>query len=256
MNPCICFNTTSRLLHLKLSRDLQSWAFGSFVLSTASIVTIGIISHYIGTAEMICYSYVWFFMDAAHLVSGALYTSLYKHVNNAAALGTEEGWRKAGKYIRISIVFNFFMSVPIGAALYFSVGPIMKLYGYGAKIANLSTQYTLLAILSNFISTSTGFASLIPDVEGHADFDAMYGLIDSGIDIILALFLIPLLQPSLFGLGIIHLIHDIISIVVYYLITWCWCGWFSKYKEGIFTPLHFRINFKQILGPKRFEVSS
>jgi len=229
------------------------WAFSSFVLSTASIINIGVISHYIGTAEMICYGYVWFFMEATHIVSSALYTSLYKHANNAKALGTQEGYDRAGKYIRISIIFNFIISVPITIILMFTVGPSMRLYGYGNKIAILSQKYTLIACLSNFISSSMGYASIIPDLEGHADFDAIYGLIDSGIDIIITLFLIPVLRPSLLGLGLIQIVQDVVSINVYYIITGYWNGWFDKYINGIFGPLDFKIHYRHILGPNQFE---
>jgi Na+-driven multidrug efflux pump len=229
------------------------WSFSEFVTSSASIITIGVISHYIGTAEMLCYSYVWFIMDAAHIVSGALYSSLYKHVNNAAALNTDEGHKKAGKYIRIAILFNFIISIPICIILIFTMGPIMKLYGYGKGIVKLSRKYTYVAAASNFISTTTSFASLVPDIEGHADFDAGYGLVDSGIDIVITMFLIPILQPTLMELGYIHLIQDVVSIIVYYSITWVRNRWFDKYKKGILSPLEFKTNIHNFLSPKSYE---
>ena len=216
---------------------------------------MGIISHYIGTAEMIGYSYVWFLIDAAHLISGALHSSLYKHVNNAAALGTEEGYTRAGKYIRISVLFNFYLSIPVSFFLLFSVGPIMKLYGYGDYVAVISTEYAYIAIISNFIDTSLGFLSFIPDIEGHADFDAMFELVDSGVDILIAMFLIPIFRPSLFGLGLIHLVHDFTSTGIYFIITWWYSGWFDKYKHGLSSELDFKINTTQIFSAKASEVS-
>ena len=235
--------------------NFHSWAFSEFIVSTASIITVGIISHYIGTAEMICYSYVWFFIDAANIVSTALYTSLYKHVNNAAAKETDDGYNKAGKFVRIAIYFNFIISIPISFILIFSVGPIMRLYGYGNKIAKLSQKYTVLASVSQFISTSTGYASLIPDIEGHADFDALFGLVDSGIDILIALFLVPWFHPSLLQLGLIHVAQDLLSIIVYYFITGYRNRWYDKNLKGFLDPLDFKIRCGYNLGAEQFEVS-
>jgi Na+-driven multidrug efflux pump len=214
---------------------------------------VGLISHYIGTAEMIGYSYVWFLIDAAHLISGALHSSLYKHVNNAAALGTEEGYTRAGKYMRICALFNFYLSLPVSIFLIFSIGPIMKLYGYGGYVAAISTEYAYVAIFSNFVDTSLGFFSFVPDIEGHADFDAMFELVDSGVDILIAMFVIPILRPSLFGLGLIHLVHDLTSACIYFIITWWYYGWFDKYKHGIYSELEFKINPTQIFSAKASE---
>ena len=56
------------------------WTLSSFISYASSIITIGIISHLLGVAEMLCYSYVWFILYAANILSTALYNSVYKHV--------------------------------------------------------------------------------------------------------------------------------------------------------------------------------
>lgn len=218
----------------------RPWAFSTFVVNAASIINIAVISHYIGTAEMICYSYVWFVLDAGHIISDAMFNSLYKHANNCAALETKEGYLKAGKYIKICCVCNNFISTPICVGLVFAMAPIMAMFGYGPKIMNLTHTYTIIAAVSKVISTANMYVTIIPDLDGHADFDAVYGLFDSFADIAVAMFLIPYLKPSLVQLGLIHLVQDILSMLIYYAITWSYKGWFDKYKAGICGKIHWR----------------
>ena len=218
----------------------------SFVGSVSSIITIALISHYIGTPEMICYSYVWFLLDASHLISDAMYNSLYKHANNCVAAETDEGYEKAGKYIRICMLFNNLISIPICTGMVFAMGPFMRMFGYGPKIVNLSKNYTIIASITKVISTCTGFVSIIPDIDGHADFDAMYGLFDSLADIAVAMFVIPIVQPTLLQLGLIHLLQDILSTIVYLSIAGCMKGWFNKYKSGIFGKLDLYVRSARV----------
>ncbi len=223
--------------HQYIPRNFNSWTFSAFVESSASIVTVALISHYMGTAEMISYSYVWFILDAGHIVSNALYSSLYKHTSNCVGLGTEEAYYNAGKYIKICVVINAIFSIPVCVGLYFSMGSILQWFGYGAKIVAISQNYTIIAIVSQIAICSNMYVTIVPDLEGHAGFDAMYGLFDSLIDIAVAFYAIPFLEPTLFELGLIHLGKDTVSYFVYYLMTWTWKGWYDNFKYGFWSRI-------------------
>jgi len=134
-------------------------------------------------------------------------------------------------------ICNLIFSIPVCIGLVFCMGTIMKWFGYGEKIVGLTQNYTIIASATKIISTNTQYVSIIPDLDGHADFDAIYGLFDSIADIAMAVFVIPILKPSLVELGLIHLAQDILSLIIYYLITWTWKGWYAKYKGGMFAKL-------------------
>jgi len=222
----------------------QRWAFGAFVENAADIIKIAVISRNIGTAEMICYSYVWFVIDACHIISKAMYESLYKHANNAAALETEEGYVQAGKYIQICCIINSLLSFLISTCLVFTMGPILRIFGYGNKIVELSDSYIIIAVVTNLITISNSYLEIVPDLGGHADFDALYGLFESTTDIAVSIFIVPYLKPTLAVLGVIHLIHDIISYMIYYAITVGYKGYFDGYKRGILCTLDLRVSFQ------------
>ena len=173
------------------------------------------------------------------MISSALYGSLYKHVNNAAALETEEGYTQAGRYIRISIIYSSFLQIPISVLLVKFMEFFLRSLGYDDNVTGMATAYTVTAVINDFLSTVSGFITIISDVEGHADFDAIWDLFDYGIDMLLMLLIIPTMQPTLFQLGLIHILQTITSLVVYYMITWYYFGWFEKYKVGLFSDLTY-----------------
>lgn len=224
------------------------WTLTSFISYFASIVAIALISNFMSVAEMICYSYVWFILEAAFILSSALYNSLYKHVNNSIATETEEGYFKAGKYIRIGIIVNFVLSVPISIGMVFGMGSVFRLYGFGDQMVRLCHKYTIVAVIHNFTSTTSSFITLTTDIDGYADFNAKYSFIDTLVDIGLSVFVIPIFRPTLLQLGLIHYAHDIISTAVYYYLTWYKYGWFDLYKEGIRTPLTYDRKDKKALA--------
>ena len=133
------------------------WSFSSLIDYASSVVTIAIISHYIGVAEMITYSYVWFLLDAAHIISGALGTSLYKHVNNSAATETTAGYFNGGRYIRICIIINAIFSTVISVIMILYMDVFLGMFGYGQQVTGTANSYTALAVIHNFIIISSRY---------------------------------------------------------------------------------------------------
>lgn len=224
------------------------WSFSSSTSYISSIIAIASISHNMGLAEMLCYSYVWLIIDTSHVISTALYGSTYKHVSNAVSLDTSDGYSQAGKYIRIGVFYNVLISVPTSIALVRYMPMLLSMFGYSQYVTALASDYTLVAVVTNFISTSSGFVSMIPDQEGHADFDAMWNLVDSAFDIILMLVLVPHIKPSLVELGIIQLVHGLLSTVLYYAVTIGWKKWYAKYHAGLFSSLTLDIGDQESVG--------
>ena len=218
------------------------WTISSFISYLSSIVAIALISSYMSVAAMICYSYVWFIIEAAFIYSSALYNSLYKHVNNAVATETEEGYNKAGKYIRVCILINLIISVPISIGVVYGMGPIMKFYGFGDAMVQMCHGYTIIAVVHNFARTTSGFVTITTDIDGYADFNAKYAFFDSLVDIALSAFVIPLCRPSLVQLGLIHFANDIISTAFYYYLTHYRWGWYDVYRTGMGSALTYDVS--------------
>jgi len=223
----------------EINKLVCAWTVSSFISDFASIISIALIASYMSIAEMICYSYVWFIIDAAFLFSTALYNSMYKHVSNAIAPDTDEGYFKAGKYIRISIIINLILSIPISVAVIFGMGSIFRMYGFEEQMVQLCSSYTIIAIIHHLTTSISDYIASIIEIEGHADFNAKYSFFDSLVEIALSFFVIPVLKPSLIQLGIVHYTHAVLSSAFYYYLTWYKYGIYDPYVEGLTSPLTF-----------------
>ncbi len=156
---------------------------------------------------MICYSYVWFVIDAVFIYSSALSSSLYKHVNNAIATGTEDGCFKTGIYIMINLI----TSIPLYVGVVYFMEAIMSFYGYDGAIM----EYTIIAVVHNFLSTTSGFITITTDIDGYANFNAKFAFFDSIADIALSAFVIPYYKPTLVQFGLIFFASEILSTAIY-----------------------------------------
>lgn len=236
------FLLINRLVFLTPHRIPLRWTFSSFISYFASIVAIALISSFMSVAAMIAYSYVWFIIDAAFMYPCALYNSLYKHVNNAIAQETDEGYTKAGKYMKFCMIINFIISIPLSIAVYFAMGPIMRFYGFGEGMVDMCQGYTIISLVHNLFSYTSSFITITTDIDGYADFNAKYSFFDTLVDIALSAFVIPLCSPTLIQLGLIHLAHDVLSTALYYYLTWYKWGWYDPYKPGLKASMSYDVS--------------
>ncbi len=128
-----------------------------------------------GLAYMICYSNVWFIIGIAHVINDAWYDATYQHVNAAVGLETDEGYKQAGKYVRLGMIGNFLLSVPVSILAVVFMPNIMTFFGYKQLVVDMSQSYAAVSVLNNLLGTTSGFLSFILDIEGHAKFNAIYG---------------------------------------------------------------------------------
>jgi hypothetical protein len=149
-------------------------------------------------------------------------------------LETTKGNFKAGKYIRISVIVNTIISVPVSIGMIFAMRPIMRFYGFGS--------YIYIAVIHNFASTTAGFISITTDIDGFADFNAKYALCDGLVNIAISAFIIPFVRPSLAQLGLIYLTIDVVSHWLYYYLTWYKWDLYCDYKKGMQAPITYDVS--------------
>jgi len=214
----------------------------SFLEEFASIIAIGLIATYMSVGSMICYSYVWFVIDAVFIYSSALSSSLYKHVNNAIATETEDGCFKAGIYIRVCIIINLIISIPLSVGVVYFMEAIMSFYGYDGAIM----EYTIIAVVHNFLSTTSGFITITTAIDGYANFNAKFAFFDSIADIALSAYVIPYYKPTLVQFGLIFFASDMLSTAIYYYLTWYRWGWYDNYKVG----MRSSVTMKNVSAPQ------
>ena len=212
--------------------------FQSLIADGSSIVSIMIVSHYMGLREMICYSNVWFVVYSVFLINDAWYDTVYKHVNVSAAVGTNEAYHTAGKYVKIAVWGNFIIALPLSIASIVYMPAILTWIGYDESIAAISQSYAAIAVVNNLFDTSTGLIDCVLDIEGHAKFTAIFEFWDSLASTSLEFFFVKNYRPSLFQLGLFHFACDITTTGIYFIITGYFKGWFDSYTEGMRSPIN------------------
>lgn len=209
----------------------------SLIADISGIVTLMIISHYMGLRDMLCYSYVWFIIYLAFVVNDAWYGVIYKHVNISAALYTKEGYEAGGRYIQIGVIGNIILSIPLSVLAIIYIPDVCRWIGYDEDVAAISRSYTIVVVASNLLSTTSSIIDSILDIEGHAKYGAKYDFWSTIFNTSGIFFFMSMYEPTLLELGLFNLLMEIVIGVHYFWICGCRKEWFVAYYEGLYAPI-------------------
>ena len=199
------------------------------------------ISRFLGIDEMITYTYVWYIISILHFPNRALFSSLYHHMNISIAMNNAEGDHLTGEYVQMAIVLNVVSSIPASIIAVAIVPPIMTWIGYGGKVVSSCYYYSMIACVSNMMDNTLSMISIAMDIGGHARFNAIFDFWETVLTIVVTAFVIPLFQPSLFSLGVVYLVQDILMTLIYYGVTCQSFGWFDRYWKGFFSKFDYTL---------------
>ena len=215
----------------------------SLITESSSIITLMIISQYMGLRDMLCYSNVWFIIYLAFVVNDAWYNVIYKHVNVSAALGTKEGYEVGGRYIQIGVIGNILLSIPLSVLAIIYIPDICRWIGYDEEVAEISRAYTIVAVGSNMISTTSTVIDAVLDIEGHAKHGAVYDFWSTILSTIGVFLFVIKFEPTLLELGVFNLTTEIIFAVHYFWLCGDRKGWFVAYYEGLYAPVMSMVRY-------------
>ena len=219
--------------------------FMSLISNGSSIVTVMIISHYMGLRDMLVYSGVWFVVYLAFVANDAWYNAIYKHVNISAALDSKEGYAVAGRYIQIGVVGNFLISLPLSILALIYMPSIFRWIGYAEAVAEISQGYAAIAFANNLFDSTSSIIDCVLDIEGHAKFTAIFQFWNTIFGTLMAFAFVHQYRPSLFQLGVFNFVLDIVATIVYFLYSSAWKKWFGSYAEGLFTPIRSMVSYRR-----------
>lgn len=164
--------------------------------------------------------------------------SCYKHVNNAIA---DENYDLAGKYIQISVISFAIVAVPSSMAAVLCMESMMGYYNFDNEVINMSTSYAAIAAVTYVIDGCFAMVGTALEIDGHAKFNAGFGLVESLISIILTAGLTIATEPSLFVLGLMHFAAGLMFNTAYFYIVHNQKGWLTPYIDGIFYPVAIQV---------------
>lgn len=181
---------------------------------------------------MLCYSSVWFVIYTAFMINDVWYDTIYKHVNVSAASDTKEGYRAAGVYLKIGVVGDFLIALPLSALAVFFMPNIIRWIGYDESVVEISLIYGAIAAANNLFDSFTGTIDMVLDIGGHASFTAVFEFWDSLIAAVLEFLFVSRFRPPLWHFGLFQFALNLLSTLIYFIITGWYKGWFKNYREG------------------------
>jgi len=206
------------------------WTIVDLIGYCADFFIILIVSHFMGTAVMICYSTVGFILGCFNMFCSGIYGSCYKHVNNAVADGSNH---LAGQYIQISMALYTIISAPCSLIAVIYMPKIMIFYGYADGVVDMCQSYAAVAAFQYVVLGSLGMIGSMLDIDGHAKFNAVWGLWECIVSVVCTVIVITVFRPSLLGLGIFHLVEGFIMNALYIYIAYTRKGWLDPYIDGM-----------------------
>lgn len=210
--------------------------FQSVIADGSSIISVMMISHFLGLKDMLVYSNVWFIIYLAFVMNDAWYNALYKHVNISAALETTDGYTAAGRYVKIGVVGNLVSAIPLSILSIIFIPQILTGIGYHESVALAARPYTAVAIANNLFDTTMGIIDCVLDIEGHAKWGAAFDFWDTIFHLIASFFFLKYVPCTLWMYGLFTFGLTLLSTMVYFWITWKRKDWFDEYKKGLATP--------------------
>ena len=217
----------------KIHKLAGPWIFGSIVGQLADIATVALIAFYIGNDSMIAYITIEFLLSMLKILSYGVYDACYKLANIAISSGNED---RAGEIAKVSICLSILTSLPALIVSIFWMEDLLLLFGYGRFICHIGPKYATMSSLMSLINSSSSIISALVDLNGKASFNSVYDFWESVISLALTFVAVAFLQLSLFGLGILWLVIDVVSAVVY-VCTVGRQGFLKPFFEG--TRSHF-----------------
>lgn len=107
----------------------------------------------------------------------------------------------------------------------------MNWFGYDDEIVDMSRSFAITAAISQLISLSSESLYSLLEIEGYARFNAVYDFWECVVGLVVSFFFL-LMRPSLFALGVFHLILDIVSTVYFFYLTYEKNDMFDSYIDG------------------------
>lgn len=80
----------------------------------------------------------------------------------------------SGTLIKIGMVGNFLLSIPVSILAVICMPGIMTWFGYHESVVDISQSYAAIAVINNLLGTTANLLTFVLDIEGHAKFNAIF----------------------------------------------------------------------------------
>ena len=198
----------------------------------SALLTVALISHHLGTDEMLAYSMVYTILG----ITTSFLLGWIETIDSVASMAYGAGnCELTGRYVRTSCMCYVLSVIPTLLLWEGTLGRIMRLLGFDGKVSNLAHGIVLVHMAHDAVDgLSTGVEKFLAVIEREAYSNAVSCLRCVASVALLALTLARGWTTSLNGLCVVMLVNSALFLVICDVLIPLKLGWFTKYESGLF----------------------
>ena len=198
----------------------------------SALLTVALISHHLGTDEMLAYSMVYTILG----ITTSFLLGWIETIDSVASMAYGAGnYELTGRYVRTSCLCYVLSVIP---TLFFwegTLGRIMRLLGFDEGVSNLAHGIALVHMAYDAVDgLSTGVEKFLAVIEREAYSNAVSCLRCVAGVALSALTLTRGWTTSLNGLCVAMLLNSTLFLVICDVLIPLKLGWLTKYESGLF----------------------
>ena len=206
------------------------------IYNASNIAILAIISHSLGTEDMVAYAMVGSIIGVSSSFLGGWVEAISSLGSMAYGAGN---YKLTGRYVQISCVFYTLCEIPMGFLWFQYMGKILLLMGFDESVAMIGQNYVWVAMLITIVSTlNSGVMKFLEVIEKPVYANFMYCSSCVLCVALVAPFAI-MMHASLEGLGLVMLLNEALLLTLNVLIP-AKRGWLREFEDGLFRGWSFQ----------------
>jgi len=205
--------------------------FATQALFTAvlDVLTVSIISHFVGTKEVSAYVVVKMLISLSNEFVGGFWNALSPLCSQA--VGTKQN-KLCGEYLQMAMILYTVFSVPFMLFWWFKIEDCVLWFGFDNETASIGQEFGRVLIFSQLVAGIAEVLHGLLDVIGLENYSTIISISEDILNFLLVLLACLFTAPELYQIGLIHF-----GMGVFFLTLNVWIihykGWFSPYLEGL-----------------------
>jgi Na+-driven multidrug efflux pump len=217
----------------RISKLATTFIFSALSRSVSELIILAIISHALGTDEMIAYAVVG-------LITGVTSTFLGGWIEAISSLGSmsygARNYKLTGQYVQISFIAYLLCEIPVAIIWSLCMGKIILLLGFDESVAFIGQNYVWVGLLVNVLANlNKGAIEFLSLVEKEAFANLTY-CISCFVGVGLVALIAILADASLEEVGLALFFNQALLFSVNIMIS-SKMGWLKEFDRGLFNEL-------------------
>jgi MATE family multidrug resistance protein len=197
-----------------------------------NLITLAIISHYLGAEAMMVYSMVHCMIE----ISSCFLLGWIETIDSIGSMAFGAGNNElCGRYVQTACISYALCAIPTAFFWSTTIEKIMLLLGFSKSVAELAQGFVLICLAYQTVEAlSLGMQKFLAVIEKETYSNVMFCLSCVTRAALLALFATTMKAPSLNAFGVVILVNSVVSYLAGFIMIPIQMGWTDDFGKGLF----------------------